>query len=122
MKKIIMICASSFILLSSCLHQKHNVSVTATEDESRYAFNATYAPNKTIQVHRYIQSQLQPTTIFENMNSDVDITAVLQDDTKLYIQSNKGMLHIKLNKDENSSAAYYKIKKMCDGIKDIIAH
>jgi hypothetical protein len=122
MRKIVIICLSVVVLLSSCFHHRNNIDVTLTEDERKYEMNAAYHPNQTARVQRFIQSQLQPATIFKNTNSDVDVNAVLSDDTKLYIKSNKGSLQIKLNKEDNSEASYYRIKKMCEDVKDLIAH
>jgi hypothetical protein len=122
MKKIVIIYSSIVVLLSSCFHHKNNIDVTLTEDERKYEMNAAYHPNQTTRVQRFIQSQLQPATIFRNVNSDVDINAILNDDTKLYIKSNSGSLQIRLNKEDNSEASYYRIKKMCEDVKDIIAH
>lgn len=122
MKKNSLIVLITAIVFSSCWYNRNNVSVSIKEDEDEYSLQAKYNPAKTQNVQRYIQSQLEPNKIFNNTNGMVDVTAVLDDDTKLYIKSNRGSLKIKFDKEENSEEAYYRVKEMCEEIKDIIAH
>ncbi|MDE3142779.1 MAG: hypothetical protein KGL19_01410, partial [Bacteroidota bacterium] len=47
-------------------------------------------------------------------------TVVLHNDAKLYIKSSPGRIKIKLDKRENTEAAYKKVKRICNELKDVL--
>ncbi len=57
---------------------------------------------------------------FSFINTRTNATVRLDDDTKFFLRKEPGHIRIKLNKDENSPAAYYRIKAMCEGMKEVM--
>jgi hypothetical protein len=55
------------------------------------------------------------------VNSEIDATLTLQDQTTFYVRSYPGELELKLDKEKNSYEAYERVKKMCEGIKSVVA-
>jgi hypothetical protein len=54
-------------------------------------------------------------------NDYVDASTSLPDNTRFYISESPGRLKIRLNKTQNSTASYFRIKKMCEGVKQLLA-
>lgn len=118
MKKLIIPLLISALVLTSCFNKK-NISVAIVENQDKLELTAKYKPSKTYAVERFIKSQLESTQAFNN-TGNTGVIAVLNDNTKVYIKSSKGKLNINLSKQENSEASYYRVKKMCEEVKDII--
>lgn len=123
MKKSILFiatCISLTALFSSCFsYQSNNVSVTINDDEDQYTLSATFQERKTRAVQNYINEYAGGATIIKSGRADATVT--LDDETAFYIRSKRGKLKIKFDKEENSAAAYEKVKAMCEGIKEIVA-
>ena len=113
-------CISLTALFSSCFsYQSNNVSVTINDDEDQYTLSATFQERKTRAVQNYINEYAGGATIIKSGRADATVT--LDDETAFYIRSKRGKLKIKFDKEENSAAAYEKVKAMCEGIKEIVA-
>ena len=123
MKKSILFIATCIYLtalFSSCFsYQSNNVSVTINDDEDQYTLSATFQERKTRAVQNYINEYAGGATIIKSGRADATVT--LDDETAFYIRSKRGKLKIKFDKEENSAAAYEKVKAMCEGIKEIVA-
>ena len=112
-------CISLMALFSSCFsYQGNNVSVTINDDEDQYTLSATFQERKTRAVQNYINEYAGGATIIKSGRADATVT--LDDETAFYIRSKRGKLKIKFDKEENSAAAYEKVKAMCEGIKEIV--
>lgn len=122
MRKFVLFIALSFSVtafLSSCFsYHSNNVSVKINDDEEQYTLSATYQERKTTAVQNYINEYAGGENIISRGRADATVT--LDDDTEFYIRSKKGKLKIKFDKEENSAAAYEKVKAMCQGIKEIV--
>jgi hypothetical protein len=91
------------------------------KDAGHYFYmDADFHKSKTRQVEHYINRELGRKSHFSFFNTNTNATLTLADDTKFYMRKEPGYIMIKLDKDENSPAAYYRIKSMCEGMKDII--
>jgi hypothetical protein len=99
----------------------HSISVSVTEDQDTYAFSANYDRANTGRVEGYINSEISPNQMGNSANDYIDATTSLPDKTRFYIKESPGKLKIKLDKMINSTASYYRIKKMCEGIKQVLA-
>ena len=53
-------------------------------------------------------------------NTQIDGNITLDDKVTFYIKKSPGFLHIKLDKDINSDEIYYRIKSVCEEIKDVV--
>jgi hypothetical protein len=72
-------------------------------------------------VEGYINKCISPDQMGSSVNDYIDANTTLNDNTMFYIKESPGKLKIKLDKTENSTASYYRIKKMCDGVTSLIA-
>lgn len=95
-----------------------NIRVSVKESTDEYKFSADFNEKQSKKVQQFMDDFLEQNT-FRNAEIDADIT--LDDRTKFYIQLHPGEVKIKLNKSENSLESYKKIKKMGEGIKQILA-
>ncbi len=96
-----------------------SISIHVTESEQVYKFAATYNETKSQKIKQYIDDCLKPESIFKNSDK-VDALIILDDRTRFNIKATPGRLHIKLDKSENSEASIVRIRKICQGIKEII--
>jgi hypothetical protein len=108
----IMICFSC-----SNFHNDHNISINISESSHKYRLSAYYNRAKDEKVHRYINECIQPARLTDDY---VNATTTLDDNTIFYIRSTSGELSIKLDKRENSEASYRRVKKICEGIKEVL--
>jgi light-regulated signal transduction histidine kinase (bacteriophytochrome) len=99
----------------------HNISISVSEDQDTYTFSARYADSNTGIVERYINKCISPDQLGTSGNDYIDVTTSLPDGTRFYVKESTGKLKIKFDKRINSAASFYRIKKMCDGIKEVLA-
>ena len=103
------------------LNYNHNISISVKEDDDNYQFTAYYDAVNTRRVQKYINKSIEPNGLFTSEDDYFDVTTSLADNTKFYIKESPGRLKIALNKRGNSTASYLRIKKMCEGIKLLLA-
>lgn len=96
-------------------HHSHNMSLQIKENSRRLQINARYNPSREFEVQRYLDTKLK-TDIFRN--SHLDATVTLEDDMTVYVKNSPGRLVIRLNRDDNSEDAYWKLKDLVDGLKE----
>ena len=94
-----------------------NINISVKESTDEYKFSADFNENQSMKVQQFMDDFLDQHT-FTNAEIDADIT--LDDKTKFYVKAFPGELRIKLNKRKNSIESYRKIKKMGEGIKQIL--
>lgn len=112
---------SVFLVWSRFEDFNHNISITVSEEKDYYEFSANYDRSNTGRVEGYINSEISPDRLANSENDYVDANTSLPDNTRFYIKESPGKLKIKLDKRENSTASYYRIKKMCEGVKQLLA-
>ena len=82
--------------------------------------SAHFARSKTRAVHEYMDKKLGYPNNVSFVNSEIDATLTLQDQTTFYVKSYPGELELKLDKEKNSYEAYERVKRMCEGIKSVV--
>jgi len=112
---------SAFLVWSRFEDFNHNISITVSEEKDAYEFSANYDRSNTGRVESYINEHIKPNQMGNSENDYVDANTSLPDNTRFYIKESPGKLKIKLDKRENSTASYYRIKKMCEGIKQLLS-
>lgn len=112
---------SIFLVWTKFEINNHDISISVHEDDDSYKFSASYNNSNTSRVQQYINNSIAPNGLFGSKNDDFDVTTTLADRTRFYIMEEPGRLKIELNKRKNSMASYLRIKKMCEGIKDVLA-
>lgn len=107
----------------SCFHfdDDHNINISVSENENVYKMSAHFTRSKTRAVHEFMDKKLGHPNNVSFVNSEIDATLTLQDQTVFYVKSYPGELEIKLDKEKNSYEAYKRVKEMCEGIKSVVA-
>jgi len=115
-----LVCLSIFVMWTKHAINDHDISITVKEDDDSYKFSASFDAMNTSEVWRYINKCISPNALGKSEKDYFDATASLQDKTTFYIKEAPGKLKIELNKRQNSTASYLHIKKICEGVKDIL--
>ena len=116
-----LISLSAFILYSKFEENSDNISVSIKDTDDTYRLNASFNRGNSTRVLQYINSSIGGDSYFEPTSRRIDVTTRLHDNTEFYIKESSGRLKIELDKRKNSTASYYRIKKMCEGLKGILA-
>ncbi|MDB5132740.1 MAG: hypothetical protein JWR02_2489 [Mucilaginibacter sp.] len=115
---------SIFLLCAKMANNTGNISITVNDTDDNYKFTASFDPNATPRVLYYINKSVGPSgrgDYFDVTTSRIDITTRLNDHTEFYIKESPGELKVVLDKRKNSSSSYLRIKRMCEGIKNLLA-
>lgn len=97
-----------------------NLKITVSESEEWYKITADYPEKKTSKVQRCLDEYLEPSDMsFVNARIDGDIA--LENKVNFYINTSPGTLKIKLDKRKNSTASYRRMKKLSEGLKEVLA-
>jgi hypothetical protein len=115
-----LIASLAILLFASCNYSRNKTSVTATDGENTYQFKAKFNKRKTEKIRECIDRNLGDDYTASFTNANIKGNIVLQDDTKFYLQTAPGLVKLKFNKNENTEASYFKIKKMCEEIKQTV--
>ncbi len=107
--------------LIACWHHGNNTSITLSEFGHYYSMKAHFSKSKTKHLEEYMDEMIGTTGNTSFVNTNIDGQIALDDHTVFYIKKYPGFIRIKLDKDENSDEAYYRIKSMCEGIKEVLA-
>jgi len=118
---ICLLSVSVFLLWAKFEVTRNFTSVSVIEDADTYLFTATYKADKARRVYNYINTSIRPVQLGNSENDYVDVTTVLSDKTQFYVKESSGKVKIKFDKWKNSRASYIRVKRMCDGIKAILA-
>jgi hypothetical protein len=116
-----LISLSIFIVYSKFDVNRDRTSISISEDDNSYELEAVYNANNTGRVERYINRCISPDRLGNSENDYIDATTSLPDGTVFYVKESPGKLKIEINKKKNSTASYYRIKKMCEGVKGLLA-
>jgi hypothetical protein len=126
MKTIFFIAALCLVSLSIFIgwvkFQKNNgdVSIAVKDTDDAYTYTASFDENYTGKVLGYINHSIKPNGLFKSTHDYFDVTTTLKDGTDFYIKESPGDLKIAIDKRKNSTSSYLRIKKMCDGISNVL--
>jgi hypothetical protein len=112
---------SIFLVWSKLELNNHDTSIAISEDDDTYTLKASYDRGNSQAVYNYINKNISPDRLGDSENDYFDVTTSLTDKTVFYIKESPGKLKIELNKKKNTTASYYRIKKMCEGVKGLLA-
>lgn len=122
-----LMCLSIFLVCAKMMGNTGNISVSVSENDDTYKFTASFDPVTTTRILHYINSSIVSTgrqpegTYFDEDTRRIDVTTRLSDNTEFDIKESPGDVKIRLDKRKNSYASYMRIKRMCEGIKTILA-
>src|ERR1700753_2475941 len=101
---------SVFLLWARFNLNFHGADISVNEDTGAYVFTAHYDRDETARVERYINKCISPDRMGSSENDYIDANTRLDDGTRFYIKESPGWLKIKLDRQTNSTASYYRIK------------
>jgi hypothetical protein len=115
---------SIFLLYAKMGSNTGNIAITASDTDDTYKFTASFDSNATQRVLYYINKCIEPRgngDYFDVTSSRIDVTTRLNDQTEFYIKESPGELKVVLDKRKNSHASCLRVKRMCEGIKNLLA-
>lgn len=96
-----------------------DVSLQIKETDNSYYVYARYDRHRTSSVQHYLDIALG-TKDHMFRRSRLDATVSLDDHMRFYVKNTPGRLVIRLNRDENSEEAYWRMKAVAEGLKQHI--
>jgi hypothetical protein len=115
------IALSIFLIWKKYEIYEGNIAISVNENEGTYKFSAVYDANNTAKVQSYINNKISPNGLFQSVNDYLDVSTTLTDKTQFHVKESPGKLKIELDKRKNTYGSYIRIKKMCEGIKSLLA-
>jgi len=112
---------SAFLIFARFDVFNHNISISVSEDSDTYTFAAKYNAESTRAVESYINANISPNSLGKSEADYVDAYTSLTDGTHFYIKESPGKLKINFDKRKSSTASYLRIKRLCEGVKQILA-
>ena len=109
-----------FLVWAKFKIEDHDTALTTNDDTDTYTFTARYDPRETGRVESYINENISPNQMGSSENDYVDANTSLSDNTRFYIKESPGRLKIRLDKRTNTTASFYRIKKMCEGVNKLL--
>jgi hypothetical protein len=121
MKKLLpLLFAFVCISVTSCRHRNHDLEITYSDADHEYSMVAYFNNRKMREVEYYLNRELGTRNNISFSNTRTNATFTLDDQTTFYLQKDHGHIKIKMDKDENSRAAYRKMKSVCEGMKLVL--
>lgn len=98
----------------------HDINIKISETENTYSMYAHFNPASTRKLQEYMDKKIGDRNNTSFVNSRIDGKLGFDAKTTFYLKLEPGELKIKLDKDKNSYESYSMIKKMCEGIKEVL--
>jgi hypothetical protein len=115
-----LVALSIFVGWSRFERNSDDVSISVSDTDDTYTFKASFNEDYTGKVQDYINHSIKPNGLFKSTHDYFNVTTTLKDGTDFYIKESPGDLKIVIDKRKNSTASYLRIKKMCDGVKEVL--
>lgn len=126
MKTVAFFMTFCLVIIMACLPyltkkiDSDNISISVSESDEWYKISADYPEKKTRKVQHCLDEYLEPSGMsFVNARIDGDIA--LDNKARFYIKTSPGTLKIKLDKRINSTVSYHRMKKLSEGLKEVLA-
>ena len=103
----------------SCSFPDGSISIKQREYSHYFEMTARFNPDKTAAVDKLLDKEL-PSGDISFSNTEIDENITLDGKGTFYIKKSPGFLHMKLDKDINSDEVYYRIRSVCEEIKDVV--
>ncbi len=104
----------------SCMHHDGNINLTYRDSDNYYSMNADFNQMMTRNVDAYMNKKIGAASNISFSNMQSDATILLNDHTNFYMKKYPGHIEIRLDKNQNSYAAYQRIKALCLGMKKVL--
>jgi hypothetical protein len=97
-----------------------DISISVADTDNTYTYTASFNEDVTGRVQGYINHCIKPNGLFRSTHDYFNVTTTLKDGTEFYVKESPGELKIEIDKRKNSYASFMRIKKMCDGISNVL--
>jgi hypothetical protein len=101
-------------------HNNDNLSISVTDTDDTYALSAKFNEDYTGRVQDYINHSIRPNGLFRSAHDYFNVTTRLSDNTEFHIKESPGELELEFDKRKNSYASYQRIRKMCEGVSEVL--
>jgi hypothetical protein len=98
-----------------------DISLTFNDTHHHYSMDAYFNRGQTRAVEDYMDRKLGALSNMSFVNTRIDGELALDDHTTFYLKKYPGHVKINLDKDENSSDSYYRVRAMCEGLKKVLS-
>ena len=120
MKKLLfLLFAFVCISTSSCRLHHNDLEITYSDADHEYSMVAYFNTNKMREVEYYLSRELGRGNKM-SFSRRTDATITLHDQTRFYLRKDPGHIKIVLDKNENSRAAYRRMKSVCERMKVVL--
>ncbi|MFC3561985.1 hypothetical protein [Pedobacter jamesrossensis] len=117
MKNIIYATLLLAAMLAFGCYNNANLNISVNDTDSEYTYTAVYPISKTDKLEAYLDRELNNEL---PLDEHIDTFVTLVNEEKFNLKASKGTLSIKFDKKNSSIAGYVKIKKLTDGISEIL--
>ena len=118
---LIVVIFSAIAICISCKQYHHgDINITISESGNMFSMTSHFNEEKTHDVLAFMDRRLGNANHFSFVNSKLDATLTLEDQTNMYVKTKQGYVEIKMDKSKNSYENYKRVKNMCEGIKEVI--
>ncbi len=97
-----------------------DLSISVSDTDDTFTYTSSFNEDYTGRVQDYINHSIKPNGLFKSTHDYFDVTTTLADKTEFYVKESPGKLKIEIDKKRNSYASYMRIKKMCEGLSNIL--
>ena len=97
-----------------------DLSISVVDTDDTYALTATFNEDYTGRVQDYINRSIKPNSLFRSTHDYFNVITTLADKTEFHVKESPGELEIDFDKRKNSAASYQRVKKMCEGISNVL--
>jgi hypothetical protein len=95
-------------------------AISISDTRENYVFTARYDNIETSAVERFINRKISPDRMGSSEKDMIDAWTTLSDHTRFQIKESAGSLEISIKKGENAASSIARIKKLCEGIKQLL--
>lgn len=99
---------------NNLFNDNDDVSIHVKDNDRRYELRAEYPRRKTHLVQHFMDQKLHANNVFKNSRIDAQITI---DEISLRVRTRPGYLSLKMDKTQNDSTAYARLKDLEEELK-----
>ncbi len=107
---------ASWAALTACSKE---TKISVTDNTDVYKLDAKFDDSRTAGVREYINDFYKPTQVIPLASGEVNHEVTLPDQTKFWVESSEGELHLKFDKKANSAEAYTRIQAFSKGLGSV---
>lgn len=101
-------------------HPYHGLNISVNENSDHYRMEARFDEQLTGEVQDYINASIKPNGLFKSTHDYMNVSTTLSDKTEFEVKESPGRLMVEIDKHNNSYSSYLRIKKMCQGITELL--